>query len=101
MTTEVFPFKDPSEVQTLAFDFSPDLGTETLAAPLTVGVELLAGTDASPNDIINGSPVIVGSTVVQSVTGGVSNCDYRIWSKAQTSGGRTLVVAGVLPVRDA
>lgn len=102
MTTQVFPFKDPAEVQSLAFDFSPDLGTETLTpGSMTSGIDLLAGTDASPSNVLNGAPAIAGAFVLQSAKAGVANCDYRIWTKATTTGGRTLVVAGILPVRDA
>lgn len=102
MTTQTFAFKDPAETNTLAFDFSPDLGTETLAAASqTSGIELLAGTDASPANVLNGAPAISGALVMQSVKAGVAGCDYRVWAKANTSGGRTLVVAGVLPVRTA
>lgn len=102
MTTQVFAFKDPAETQALAFDFSPDLGTETLtAASQTSGIELLAGTDAAYASVLNGAPVISGTKVLQSVKLGVHNCDYRVWAKANTSGGRTLVVAGILPVRTA
>lgn len=102
MTTEIFAIKDPAEVQVLGFDFSPDLGTETLSTgTMQSGVELLAGEDPSPSSLLNGAPTIDGSTVVQSVKEGVAGCDYRVWAKVQTSGGRVLVVAGILPVRDA
>jgi hypothetical protein len=102
MTTQVFPFKDPAEVQSLAFDFSPDLGSETLAAgTMTSGIELLAGTDASPSNVLDGAPVISTAFVLQAVKAGVHNCDYRVWAKCNTSGNRTLVVAGILPVRTA
>jgi hypothetical protein len=102
MTTATFAIKDPMEIQALSFDFSPDLGTETLvAASQTSGIELVAGTDATPSSVLNGVPIITGSLIVQSVKSGVANADYRIWAKANTSGGRTLVVAGILPVRNA
>jgi len=102
MTTQVFPFKDPNETQSLAFDFAPDLGSETLAAgTMTSGVDLIAGTDATPTNVLNGAPVISGALVLQSVKAGVAGADYRVWAKCNTSGGRVLVVAGILPVRNA
>lgn len=102
MTTEVFAIKDPAETQALAFNFAPDLGSETLTpASMTSGIELLAGTDPTPANVLNGAPVISGALVLQSVHGGVANADYRVWAKVNTSGGRTLVVAGILPVRTA
>jgi hypothetical protein len=65
MTTDVFATKDPAEIQNLAFDFSPDLGSETLTgASQTSGIEVLAGTDASPSNVLNGAPILSGTLVV-------------------------------------
>lgn len=73
MTTEVFATKDPAAIQNLAFDFSPDLGSETLTgASQTSGIEVLAGTDASPSNVLNGAPIPSGTLVVQSVKAGVA-----------------------------
>lgn len=102
MTTQVFLPKDPVETQNLAFEFADDLGDETLtAASQTTGIELSAGADAAYTSVLSGAPSISGTKVVQQVRLGVANVDYRVWAKANTSGGRTLVVAGILPVRTA
>lgn len=103
MTTQVFPFVDPAETQSLSFDFAPDLGTETLSAgTMTSGIALLAGADATPSGVLNGAPVISGSKVLQSVKPvGRAGNDYYAWAQATTSGGRVLRVAGILPVRTA
>jgi hypothetical protein len=96
--------KDPEEVIVLTCDFGPDLAAgETLNAPPTVTVTVASGADASPGDVLDGAAQLDASTtkVLQKVKGGVDDTNYRVKVKATTSDGRTLVLAPILPVRNA
>lgn len=92
--------KDPEEVVVLSFDFAAELGTESLASPV-FAASVHRGTDPDVAQLPNGAPVVQGSKVLQSVKAGKDGVDYYVRMKAQTSGGRTLVLAGILPVREA
>jgi hypothetical protein len=100
----IFDSKDPDETDNLHFDFAEGLGGDTISGAPEVVCTLAAGADASPSALLNGAPSVYGSIVVQSVIGGVVNCDYRIEVRVNTTGSspaRKLVLAGILPVRDA
>lgn len=92
--------KDPEEVVVLAFDFAAELGAETLSSPV-FSVSVHRGNDANVAQLPNGAPVISGTQALQSVRAGVAGVDYYVRMRASTSGGRTLVLAGILPVREA
>jgi hypothetical protein len=94
--------KDPLATINVTFSFASILGVETLtAASQTVTVALHAGADPTPSGILSGDPVISGTTVLQKVTGGVAGADYYLRCSVGTNGARTLVIAAVLPVRNA
>ena len=85
MATEVFATKDPAEIQNLAFDFSPHLGSETRTGALqTSGIEVLAGTDASPSNVLNGAPILSGTLVVQSVKAGSPELASAVRARSAT-----------------
>lgn len=95
---------DPGEIRTETFDFTADLGTETIASadPVTASV-VRGGDDPTPADILNGASTTSGVFVYQSVTGAgaVANVDYKLRSRVTTNTGRKLVLVGILPVRTA
>jgi hypothetical protein len=93
-----FPVKDPAEVVVLSFDFSAELGAETISGSPTIAIATYAGIDATPGTVLYGSPAITGQAVIQTVRQGLDGVDYKIKTQINTSGGRTLVLSGVLPV---
>lgn len=94
-----FGVKDPAEVLVLAWDFTAELGAETLSAVTSVTASVLAGTDPSPASLLSGAPGISGASVTQIIQGGVAGCDYQLKAQVSTSGGRVLVLSGLLPLR--
>ena len=47
---------------------------------------LLAGTDATPSDLLDGAAQISGTSVYQRVKAGVSGCTYKLRCTATNSG---------------
>lgn len=103
MSPRFFDEKDPGEVLVLTFDFTKDLGGETIVAPPAVAVTVHAGGDGTPAAILDGAAQLDATSkkVLQSVQGGVAAVDYRLQVTVDTNGGRTLVMAMILPVRPA
>jgi hypothetical protein len=98
---KLFNAKAPQETVTLTFDLSADLApNETLSSPVS-SVALVLGTDPTPQAFLSGAPIVSGSTILQSVTGGVLQAQYNVRACANTSAGRVLCLAGVIPVADA
>lgn len=97
-----FQSKDPAEKISLPFDFTADLGTETITGSPSVDFTLDAGDEGTdPTLATNGSPVVDGGVVYVPVQNGVHQVDYVVGCTVTTSGGRVLRLAGLLPVRDA
>src|SRR5438045_7066426 len=94
-----FQPKDPAETISLPFDFTADLGGETIQGTPGRTALVDAGVDGNPSAILGGNPVVSGGVVYVSVLGGVPGVDYVVRCVATTSGGRVLVLAGLLPVR--
>lgn len=100
VSTPVQPFKDPEETDVIPFDFTGDLNPgETISDPV-VTCEVYAGVDPAPA-VLSGTPTADVGVVTQRVTGGVADVDYRIQCVVETSDGRVLVLATILPVREA
>jgi len=93
-----FPTKDPVEVVILAFDFAAELGAESINGAPVVSVSTYSGTDVDPAAVLYGSPAIVGQSVTQTVRAGLDGVVYKLRARIDTSGGRTLVLPGLLPV---
>lgn len=94
-------FKDPGETEFVTFDFNPVLGAASIATVVGVTASVWSGTDATPSAIISGSPSVVLGVVSQKITAGVAGVDYRLECTVTTTDARTLVLALVVPVRDA
>ena len=90
-----FDTKAPGEDITCEFSFA------AIGVPATpvIDIDVLSGTDASPEALRLGSPAINGSTVLQRITGGLDGVDYVIKCWAQIGADRYLIDA-ILPVRD-
>lgn len=93
-----FSPKDPAEVVTLAFDFSPLIGKATITA-CSVGAMVYRGLDAAPAATLAASADALGSVVLQRVQGGVAGVTYRLKAQIDASDGNRYVLAGLLPVR--
>lgn len=92
----MFSAKDPLETITLTFDYTA-AGT-TVTSP-AVTVRVVKGIDASPQNMLSGSPQILDNNkVLQSVIGGLNGCDYEFRCLATVGANRPLI-HDTLPVR--
>jgi len=96
MTTAV-PAKDVRENIPIEFDFTSDLGAETITA-IAMTVVPMVGADVAPSGLLNGSPTSASGIVTQWVHAGVSGVIYHVICQVTTSGGRILVLTASLPV---
>jgi len=98
-----FNVKGPAERVPVTFDFTFDLPAGvTLTGAVTITVETIEGTDANPEDILNGGFAFdaTSTKVIQPVQDGLDGCEYRIICTASTTQ-PTLkpTLTGILPVR--
>lgn len=91
--------KHPSESVWLAFDFGPLLGASETLASASRAVVVAAGTDALPETLLIGSPVIGTAKVYQRVAGGVALATYRLTVEVDTATGNHFALPALLPVR--
>lgn len=92
--------KEPGERIPVAFLFAADAAAGDVLNGAAVTVDgLAAGTDPTPNAILDGVPAISGLTAVQWVHNGVDGASYRLKCVATTAEGRVLILRAVLPVR--
>lgn len=96
-----WPQKDPGEALIAEFDFVDELATGETIGSLAVSCSVLAGSDASPSAVLNGSPTISGGLVLQPFHGGLDGVTYLLRCVATLSSGRILVRTATLPVRSA
>ena len=75
--------KDAAERYAIEFQYSATMAAITSAA---VTAQLLAGTDATPDNLLDGTPQISGTSVYQRVKSGVSGCTYKLRCTATDSG---------------
>lgn len=98
-----FDDKDPGERVPIAFNFAKDLaalGGAVLAGSPTVTVTRFSGAeDPTPAAMIDGSPWISGTKVMQWVHGGLAGCTYHWRCDATTDTGAVLAMAGTMTVR--
>ena len=76
--TETVEAKDVSEIDNIPFQFSASLEVGETINSAVVTSEVHSGTDASPGAELSGSPTVVGTTVVQKVTGGLAGTSYLL-----------------------
>lgn len=92
--------KDPLERVPMTFRFDEVMADDDTLATAVVAVEaVVAGTDATPNAILDGGASMQAQTVAQWITGGVAGATYRLRCTVTTTQGRTLVLRALLPVR--
>lgn len=95
-----FPNKYVTEKLVLQFDLSAELEVgETLSSVSSVTVSVISGTDAAPNDLLNGAATIEAGVVLQPVKAGSAGVDYRIDVVCATSNAlKVLAIYGKLYV---
>lgn len=93
--------KDPAEKLTATFDFSNEIAGGESISSASLACTVISGTDASPEQVLNGAATISGSSVLQPFQGGISGVTYDLRCVATLSSGRVLVLAATLPVRSA
>lgn len=89
--------KDPQEVKTVIFDFTNQLGANTISTA-TVAVEILKGTDAAAAAMVSGTLAISGPLVRQKVANGVLGASYKFTCVATDSAGEKHLVAAELDI---
>lgn len=101
MTTKTVSFKAPTEKVPVSFNFTAILGAATIAGTPTCAVTLDAGSTDDSASILDGAASVANGIVAQPVKSGTAGQDYRITCTALSNDGRTLVLAAILPVRNA
>lgn len=97
------PAKDPAEDIVLEYDYTNDLGAETLIGVPTGSVSVYMGTDANASQVLNGDPVIdtTAKKILVPVKDGLSGCTYAIKVVCATTNPLlVLSITGYLPVRE-
>lgn len=100
MSTQILDEIDAEESFVIAFDFASELFGSTVQVA-TVSAACAAGTDAAPQELLVGSPSIVGADVLQLVAGRNNGNTYKLRCVAQLANGQKRVRAALLPVREA
>lgn len=101
--TKVFDPKHPNEIVPLSFDFSALPGSilAGVTSPLLAVLHLEGTEDPGPvENMLVGSPQIIGSQIRQKVRGGVSGATYLFRCEIDTDTGLRWVLNGTLDVRN-
>lgn len=95
------PIKDPVEKKLIRFEFAGEIEEGVTIALLERAVSAVAGTDPSPEAILDGVAIVdnVNRYGLQVVQAGVDGCDYEIRMLATDSNGLKHLIVGTLPVR--
>jgi len=93
-----FSYKITTENEQFTFDFSTVMSTGETISSATSVVEVVSGTDASPNSILVGTPVTSGQQVAQRIYNGLDGVIYRIEITIITSLANTYSLVADLPV---
>ena len=93
-----FSYKITTENEQFTFDFSTVMSTGETISSATSAVEVVSGTDASPNTILVGTPVASGQQVAQRIYKGLDGVIYRIEITIITSLANTYSLVADLPV---
>lgn len=99
-----FDDKDPEEAIPLVFDFSDGLATGELLSTFSVSVSVWKGVDANASTVLDSGTQfdLTTTKVYVPVKGGLDSVDYLVRVKCTTTNTKkTLVLTGILPVRNA
>ena len=89
--------KYPDEVVSATMDFSPVLATGETVSAHSCALSLYVGV-TEPSGMLSGGTALSGTTVAQTVTGGVAGHVYRLRFSVLTSAGRSYVSSSFLPI---
>lgn len=89
--------KDPQEIKLVVFDFTNQLGANTIAS-VVVTVEVVRGTDAGAAAMASGAPATSGAYVRQLIANGVLGVNYALHCVATDSSGQKHKVTAELDV---
>lgn len=92
--------KDTDEIITGTFDFTDALEGETIQTATVSISDKTQPVDPSVGSMLVGSPQVVSGKVLIGVRNGLLFHDYKLRCKVTTNT-RTLVLAGILPIRQA
>lgn len=95
-----FSPKDPAEVIAYGFDFAKLLAVGETLSTATASMRCTAGVDVAPAAMISGQAVISGTSVKQTLIGGVAGCTYLFGIQVTTSAGQTFVESATLKVEE-
>lgn len=93
-----FSYKITTENEQFTFDFSTVMSTGETITSATCNVQVVSGTDSSPNLIKVGSPAISGQQVAQRIYNGLDGVIYRLEVSVITSLSNTYSLVADLPV---
>jgi hypothetical protein len=94
----VIPPKRVSETIAVPFNFISSLQIGETIASATTTCTVYSGTDPTPSSVIDGAPVIAGTTVSQGITGGVTGVLYGLLCEATTSFNEVISQSAILVV---
>lgn len=91
----------PDEEKVYSFDFTLYLAAGETIDAVTWSAAVESGTDASPEDILDGSPTIdeAGLVVSQKFSGCTDGVTYRVTAAATTENGMVYELEGLLACR--
>lgn len=89
--------KFPDEVVSATMDFSPVLAAGETVSAHSCSLSLYVG-NTEPVGMLSGGTSLSGSTVAQTLTGGVAGHVYRLRFSVLTSAARAYVSSSFLPI---
>lgn len=88
--TDFQPAFSPGEIRTCSFDFTPVLGVGETINGQTWQIQVVSGTDGSPNSHLIGAPSLTGNILSQEVGNLLAGVTYRIMVTVNTTAGQVL-----------
>ena len=89
--------KDPQEIKTVIFDFTNQLGGNTIVSTV-ITVSVLMGVDAAAAGLVSGAAVVSGSLVRQKIANGGLGVEYKISCLLVDSTGQKHLVSAELDI---
>jgi hypothetical protein len=88
MTTTIGPI-EVGEIKAVTFDFTSEAAANAVLTSPSVTCAVVDGVDASPSNVLQGTPLVTGLTVTQLVKPGVVGVNYKLHCYvSETSGAR-------------
>ena len=84
--------QNPGETEVFGMDFVNELSVGETIVSASVTLQVVTGTDATPQTHVNGSATISLSKVSQSIGGLLVNVTYRVIFTVVTNKGQTIIL---------